>query len=211
MLPGIADAEGDGPFVVVEFSDLDEFYRYITPTNAPESTHGLASGVFLDGGYGHFAFPVGELDAIEPIAVHELTHALMCHLPLPTWLNEGIAVNTEDALTGSWPFDMNAEQFGKHVRFWTPDTAQEFWTGSAFSRPDEGQRLSYELARYAVQALSGDYNIFSEFVNRADFADGGEQAAIDVYEGSLGGLLEQFFGPGDWSPRPEDWFTHDES
>ena len=30
---------------------------------------------------------------------------------------------------------------------------------------------------------------------------GGEAAAIAVYGGSLGGLIEQFFGPGDWTPR----------
>ena len=29
-------------------------------------------------------------------------------------------------------------------------------------------------------------------------------AAVEVYGGSLGGLIEEFFGPGDWSPRSSD-------
>lgn len=205
LLPNIASDEGDGPHVVVEFSSLDDFYNYITPPDAPDSTHGLASGVFLAQGYGHFVFPVQELNVAEPVVVHELTHALLDYLPLPLWLNEGIAVRTEDALTGSWPLRMEAEQLEKHERFWDEGTIQEFWSGASFIRPDDGQHVGYELARYAVKSLSQEYELFSRFVNAAHFDDAGEAAALEHYEGSLGGLIHQFFGPGRWSPEPAAW------
>ncbi len=37
---------------------------------------------------------------LENIACHEITHAFSCHLKLPLWLNEGIAMVTVDALRG---------------------------------------------------------------------------------------------------------------
>jgi hypothetical protein len=37
--------------------------------------------------------------------VHELTHNLLCHLPIPLWLNEGLAVLIEQTVTQK-PFVM---------------------------------------------------------------------------------------------------------
>ena len=33
--------------------------------------------------------------------MHEMTHGSVAHLPLPLWLNEGLAVNTERRLAGA--------------------------------------------------------------------------------------------------------------
>jgi hypothetical protein len=57
-----------------------------------------------------------------------------------------------------------------------------------------------ELARYCVRALAHDVAMFIDFARAANFEDGGEAAAVKVYGGSLGGVIHQFFGPGDWSP-----------
>jgi hypothetical protein len=46
-------------------------------------------------GLQHFITTKADLRSIEPVIAHEMTHACVQHLPLPLWLNEGLAVNTE--------------------------------------------------------------------------------------------------------------------
>ena len=143
----------------------------------------------------------------EATAAHELTHACLRHLPIPLWLNEGFAVAMEDEICGSAPLRMESERFAEHAGFWDEGTIQEFWSGAAFNRTDEGSSLSYELARYCLRSLAHDYDVFARFANSASFVDAGEAAAIDCYGGSLGGVIHQFFGAGDWSPNPQVWFA----
>ncbi len=176
-----------------------------------DGEYGLSSGAYLNRGYGHFAFPNQELAIAESIAAHEMTHALVSHLPIPVWLNEGIAVSIEDLITGSSPLRMGKDKYTQHQLFWGEEEIQEFWSGDSFSRPDEAQELSYHLAQFVVNSLSQDYDAFIQFANKANDIDGGESAAIEVYGGSLGNLITQFFGVGDWSPRPEKWDDSEES
>ncbi len=144
------------------------------------------------------------MNEAEATAAHELTHACLAHLPIPLWLNEGIAVTIESDMCGTYPLQMTPERLDQHSRYWNAETIQDFWNGKSFSSSDDGQSLSYELARYCVRSLSHDYEDFRKFANNANYRDSGESAAGDVYGGSLGGLIEQFFGPGDWSPNTED-------
>ena len=120
-------------------------------------------------------------------------------------LNEGMAVNIENLITGSAPLRMDNEMYARHLAFWGEKEIQGFWSGEAFHRADEGQELSYHLAQFAVNSLSKDYEAFIKFANTAHFSDGGEAAANEVYEGSLGNLITQYFGKGDWMPKPETW------
>jgi hypothetical protein len=96
---------------------------------------------------------------------------------------------------------MDPDRLAEHRAFWNEETIQEFWSGRSFGRTDEGIDLSYELARYCVRALAHDPHPFIEFAKNANSEDGGETAAVATFGGSLGGLIEQFFGPGDWAPR----------
>lgn len=134
-----------------------------------------------------------------------MTHALLSHLPIPGWLNEGLAVSVENELTGSSPLRMDDQLFSKHVNFWGEKEIQAFWSGDSFNRPDEGQALSYQLAQFAVNSLSGDYEAFKQFANSANHIDGGESAANEIYAGSLGNLITQYFGEANWVPDPERW------
>jgi len=204
-LPNIVSDNGFGKHVVLIFDDIDKYYSYISNFYSEDGIYGLSSGVYVNAGYGHFAFPHQELTYAEPIAAHELTHAMLAHLPIPVWLNEGIAVNIENAITGGAPFHMTDELLDKHIRFWGKEKIQAFWSGKSFNRADEGQELSYHLAQFSVHALNQDYEPFVEFVNRAHYSDGGEAAALEIFEGSLGDLIMQFFGEGDWSPDPGSW------
>ena len=144
-----------------------------------------------------------DLDYAEVVAAHEMTHALLDHLPIPKWLNEGIAITIENMFT-SYGHSEN-EVYNEHHSFWNEKEIQEFWSGDSFSRSDEAQKLSYHLAHLAVKSLSTDYNTFIKFVNSAHYSDGGERAAQEYYGGTLGNLIAQLFGESNWSPEPEKW------
>ena len=204
-LHGIASDDGFGKYVVLIFDDIDSYYSYLSYFYEHDGVYGLSSGVYLNKGYGHFAFPHQDLSFAETITAHEMTHALVSHLPIPAWLNEGMAVSIENLITGSSPLRMDNETYARHRSFWGEKEIQEFWSGDSFHRPDEGQELSYHLAQFAVNSLSHDYEAFIKFVNKAHYSDGGEAAANEVYEGSLGNLIIQFFGEGEWTPNPAIW------
>lgn len=204
-LDGIASDDGFGPHVLLMFEDQEHYYRYISRFYPEEGEFALSSGVFLNGAYGHFVFPFVEMYEAEATSAHELTHACLRHLPIPTWLNEGLATTMEDELCGSFPLRMDDERLQQHRAFWTESTIQEFWSGDSFRRTDEGAELSYELARFGVRALAHDYGAFSGFANDADFSDAGDAAARQHFGGGLGGLIEQIFGKGDWAPKPDLW------
>jgi len=69
-----------------------------------EGEFDLSSGMYINEGYGHFVFPAQDINFAEPIAVHELTHVCVVHLPIPLWLNEGMAVLMEDVLADNHLF-----------------------------------------------------------------------------------------------------------
>ena len=204
-LHDIAADDGYGKYVVLIFDDIDAYYAYISYFYTQDGVYGLSSGAYLNKGFGHFAFPHQDLSYAESIAAHEMTHALLSHLAIPAWLNEGMAVNVENLITGSSPLQMDNEMYARHCAFWSENEIQEFWSGDSFHRADEGQELSYQLAQFAVNTLSQDYDAFIQFANLAEHSDGGESAARNVYQRSLGSLIDQFFGEGNWLPRPETW------
>ena len=205
ILKGIASDEGFGKYVVMVFDNNDRYYDYISYYGPQEGTYGLSSGMYLNYGYGHFVFPHQELDFSEPIVAHEMTHAVLSHLPIPLWLNEGMAVNMEAMITGFNPPHLDKEMFTKHQSFWSEKEIQEFWYGSSFGRPDEGQQLSYQLAQILVTNLSEQYEAFAKFSNLAHWQDGGEAAIRDIFSISLGDMIGNFLGPGNWAPDPESW------
>lgn len=124
------------------------------------------------------------------------------YLPMPLWLDEGIAVCTENYITGySYPM-LDQQMHNRHVRFWSEKTIQEFWSDRAFSRTDEDQELSYHLAQFMVNSLSQDYE---GFVTNASFNDGGESALNEIFDASLVYLIEPVLGEGQWLPKPKSW------
>jgi len=204
-LKDIANDEGYGKHIVLIFDSIDKYYSYISYYYPEEGEFGFSSGTYLNKGYGHFAFPHQEMSYAKAIVAHELSHALLDHLPLPAWLNEGIAVNIENMFVGSAPLTMDKEIHTKHKKFWDKIKIQEFWSGESFSRPDEAQELSYHLAQFLVHSLSNDLESFKSFVNTATFSDGGEEAASKIYDDTLGSLISQLLGKGEWAPQPQIW------
>jgi hypothetical protein len=199
-LEGLGESRSLGKAVVMLFDSQDSYYQYCAHFYS-EGEHPLSAGVFLKANYSHTAIPFFDISETEATLAHELTHCFLRNLPIPLWLNEGLAVTIENELCGNRPLRMDSRRLDEHRRFWNAGTIQEFWSGKSFQRVDEGHGLSYELARYCVRALAHDIPAFIEFARNASFEDGGESSALTVYQGSLGGVIQQFFGPGEWAPR----------
>ena len=100
------------------------------------------------------------------------------------------------------------QMHAKHRAFWGGAEIQEFWSGKSFLRNDDGNMLSYDLARILVSQLSADWQSFREFVLNANFLDAGAAAATEYLQLELGtavsALLEQEAAI-DWAPNPAAW------
>jgi hypothetical protein len=198
-----------GKHVVMVFRDEQTYYDYIAHYYPEGGEYAMSAGMFVHAGYGHFALFESGMEHMQPTIAHELTHCLLSHLPIPAWLNEGMAVNTEHAL-----FPMLAdprfslyhpsEIKAKHAAFWNAQTIQEFWSGKSFLRTDDGNMLSYDLAKRITATAARDEPAFLAFLREADLADAGLAA-----EHRLGYPIEHLvmvmLGEGDWRPAPERW------
>jgi hypothetical protein len=202
-LKGIAQKHGYGKHAAIVLADLETYHGYIDPFY-PEGEFPRSAGVFLPKGYGHFVTYGREMSPIEATLAHELTHVCLSHLDLPLWLNEGLAMSLERTLAGTAPIQVDAEAMDEHRYLWSKDWIQAFWIGSANDDVELTQAF-YHLAELLVRALSSDFPRFREFVRSASWSDGGESASHAVYGRSLGRLIEQFLGPGEWDPKPESW------
>lgn len=198
-LKGIASDKGYGKHVVLIFKDADQYYDYLGLHYASEGDFGASAGVYINDGYGHFAFPSQQIELAENISVHELTHALTAHLPLPVWLSEGLALLIEDHLT-IHTLEIDTTIMAKHQRYWNEKSIQHFWTGESFQATDQGQELSYHLSHILIRNLAKSDG-FLEFANEAHMHDAGEAAANTHLNISLAQLISLVFGDGDWGMK----------
>ncbi len=209
VLPGIARDDGYGKTVILVLDSAERYYEYVSHYYGASSEHGefaLSGGMFIDHGYGHFVFVADEFHRMEPVIAHELTHCMVRHLPLPAWINEGIAVNTEHRLCPPQGSHYSIREMReKHLAFWNENTIQEFWSGKSWKRPDDGNPLSYELAKTFVTLAARDWDPFVGFVNAADGADSGEAAALEHLRYPLAHLVEAVLGESNWAPNPARW------
>lgn len=205
----LAHPVGGGKHVCLMFAEDDQYYDYIAHYYPDGGEYALSAGMFVNAGYGHFALCDGDVDTVQPTIAHELTHALLGHLRIPTWLNEGMAVNTEHSLFSRLA-DPRAALYSpqeiaqKHAAFWTPEHIQEFWSGAAFHRTDDGNLLSYDLAKKIVGLAAREHDAFVAFVLSADRDDGG-QAAAEHLGYPVHHLVEAVLGEGQWAPDPRLW------
>ena len=106
----VARDQGYGKHVVIGFADTESYYDYITDFYPEEGEFALSGGMFLDVGYGHFVMCLAYGDQYERTIAHELNHALLRHLPLPLWLNEGVTQVMEDMVIGYSNFSVDLSQ-----------------------------------------------------------------------------------------------------
>jgi hypothetical protein len=210
-----------GRDVVLVFSDEDDYYHYLA-YHSLDGEQAASAGVCIHSGYTHIALPWRDaFDAANAI-VHELTHDCLSHLPLPLWLNEGVAVtlqksvapptrglgqSDQDALFAaaiSWKAPIMWDELAeRHLEFWTEERIQSFWAGTAFFEPGEANELSYSLAEVFLKLITErtDRESFRAFLEAAHQQDAGQTAAIDILKTDLGDVAGTFLGKGNWRPQ----------
>jgi hypothetical protein len=134
--------------------------------------------------------------------LHELVHNLLSRLPIPLWLNEGLAVVIEGRVS-RFPFRVDAEMVDRHTRHWSEENIQAFWSGKSFNVPGEENELSYSLAAILLTLLSEKGGDFITFIRNADWRDAGQEAALTILHCDLGEVAGEFLGPGNWRPQRE--------
>lgn len=179
VLDGIAQAPQWGKDILIVFEDAESYYRYLSFFYPDAAALGLSRGMYIRAGVGHFVAVKADVYAIQSMMVHEMTRNCLAHLPLPLWLNVGIAVNTGRQLVDKKPCGGCGSQqlHQKLLAFWGESEIQEFWSGASFQRADEGLQLSYELASIMTELLAKDWPSFKNFVTNAHADDAGAAAA----------------------------------
>lgn len=207
VLNGIAQVPPWGKHILIVFDDQDGYYEYMSYYYPESGEFAFSSGMHIGSGCSHFVTVKSDLHAMESVIAHEMTHGVCSHLPLPLWLNEGIAVNTERRLTESDSSLYSPQEMReKHLRFWRETEIQEFWSGKSFYRIDDGNSLSYDLARIMVEQMSKNWERFRDFVLTADRADAGAGAAqkhLGVDLGAFVCALLEKEPLAAWAPDPQ--------
>lgn len=193
-----------GKHVILRFTEEDDYYRYISYFDA-DGEYADSSGTFLSCGYMHIAYPHRERNnADRATLVHELTHNLLKSFPLPSWLNEALAMGFESDIAGFGRPPLTRELSDEHRAYWNRQTIQEFWRGFSFSQVDS-QKLAYSLSRVLLNLIATELRPppaqFRDFVLHANRQDSGQSAARDYLDVELSDLVATFLGPGDWAPE----------
>lgn len=192
------DVSNHGKCPVIVTQDLETYYAYIAGY-MPEDENALSGGMYLNHGYGHFIFTYLDMGQAEAVLAHELTHSLVAHLPIPAWLNEGVAQLCEQAATGR--DHANYEDIRDTLgTYWTSETIQDLWSGRGFNRQDEGQLQSYHLSKVLTHMLTGDRARFLAFLHEAHYSDAGAAALLKHFDVSLEALVSDYLGEGVWAP-----------
>jgi hypothetical protein len=187
-LPGIARVRSVPKYVAILFGDHDTFLEYVSIFYPEEGEFGHPGGMFIPDGLGHFILPGDPIASIESSITHELTHVLCGHLHLPSWIDEGLAQAMECAALLGRPRIFDREHIDEHRAYWTEERLADFWTGTSFKSID-GQRLSYSLAEFLLNALPGDQEQVVKFVTHASAEDGGHAAAREILGVELEALI----------------------
>jgi hypothetical protein len=210
VLKGLAEPAPWGKDILILFDDGESYYRYVSHYYPKTGEFATSGGMHLNSGCSHFVAVKNDLRVLEAMIVHEMTHASLGHLSLPLWLNEGLAVNTEQRLAGvpHQPLGSLEKRHEKMRRFWSVVSIQEFWSGEAFHRPGDSNELSYELARIIVEQLAADWERFARFAREAKAGDAGAAAARECLGVDLGEVVTVLLErdtPKSWSPDRAKW------
>jgi hypothetical protein len=197
-----------GKRVLLAFNEQDDYYSYLSHFYA-DGHHSTSAGIFLRAGYGHIALPFTKILYVKQVLIHELTHNCLFNLRIPTWLNEGLSQRMErevDRVFATSAFAsqrvvLNRELAAEHHDFWNEQNIQEFWAGTSFYRPGDGNKLSYSLGEIFVEILAEQWRDFLDFVEHADPRDAGQDASLRFLDRCLGDVAGGFLGPGQWRPN----------
>ena len=202
LLQNAAWRSGCGKHVIFLFAEEDDYYQYVSDFYS-DGVHPTSGGCLLHRGYVHIAMPYLGGRNVRRVLAHELMHNCVVHLPLPHWLNEGLAMIFDRTVAQGRQPILDRELRDRHLAFWNSESIQEFWAGVSFGEPGDANELSYSLAEIIVNLLLSQSRNFGEFVKHADWHDAGQTAALEVLNNDLGETAGTFLGEGNWRPRRE--------
>lgn len=188
-----------GPHVILLFDDEEDYYQYVAYFYR-DGIHPASGGCLIHKDYVHMAIPY-DGRSIHRTLAHELVHNRVVHLPLPLWLNEGLAIAFERSSADQKSHILDGDLRERHFAFWNHETIQRFWAGVSFHQPADSHMLSYSLAEILMHLLFSERNELPAFVKAAHRSDAGQTAALDVLNADLGQVAGTFLGPGDWRPN----------
>jgi hypothetical protein len=146
----------------------------------------------------HVALPA--LRETRTVLPHELVHAHLGGLMLPTWLDEGVA----QMVARRWKWDASAE-LGSHAKlYWRTRGMEKLWSGHAFSMPQtrEEQVFAYVFTEMLAKEIKRtDEEAFRRFLQKANVEDAGDRACVEVYGFGLAEWVSRLIGEGNWTPR----------
>lgn len=201
QLEGIGEDRRFGKHTVILFSAHEEYYSHFAVFDQGEGVSGTSGGCFINMPcMPHIALPGDRLGVDGGIIAHELTHALLQHLPIPAWLNEALAQRVQSAAFPGSARPLYARHITEHRRYWRRRGLRDFWRGACFNEHRRGQRLSYQLAEMLLQIAVERFSARTRaFVIDARWEDAGEASARRHLGVSLADLAEPVLGPGDWA------------
>jgi hypothetical protein len=211
LLPDIAEFQSPGKLPIVHFANPEIYYTYVSFFHG-DGEYGSSGGMQIRDEYPHVAL-YGWQDITVTLA-HELTHAAIAHRALPLWVEEGLTQLFECDVGGRTALLVTPEIAKKHKRQWRRHGLHEFWRGESFSKADDAQELSYQLAEILMRLLIEDHRPrwlgFDQrplqrlygFLSSAQQDDSGQAAASEHLGFGLQELAGKFLGAGDWLPPP---------
>jgi hypothetical protein len=218
--------QGDYKHLVILLTEQDDYDHYVAQFYT-EGSYAATLGLQINAGYPHLVVHFVAWHEGLTTLVHELAHACVSHLPLPRWLDEGVAqalakkvgdvpppARLTDAqaiwsIQSGWtPPLMSGELAERHHEFWNEENIQGFWAGTSFFEPGESNELSYSLAEVLVNLIAQDYGEWLEFLTQAQWDDAGQTAALDCFGTGLGEIAGAFLGEGEWRPVRKELVAH---
>jgi hypothetical protein len=194
-----------GKHVILLFTDDDDYYQYVSYFHR-DGIHPTSGGCLIHKGYVHIAAPYKPFGLRQMLA-HELTHNCLVHLPLPLWLNEGLAMTFQRAVATAHHPLLDRELKERHLAFWNLENIQEFWAGVSFHKAGDSNELSYSLAEIILNLVLEQRGDWSAFLKQANWGDAGQTAAIECLGVDLGKVMSTFLGDGEWRPRRKAMVT----
>jgi hypothetical protein len=192
-LPFVDRSKLYGKVGVVVFANDSDFYEYLDLfQESEEGDYGAVGGVYLNSGYGHFAVPSEKIELYRSVMCHELCHAFLASFGLPAWLDEAITQEIEHKIVGGNPYFLDRETVRRHRDYWDDEKLAAFMSGESFWFADDGQELSYHLARYLFNALVSysTPETMSRFIRSVSRDDAGFAAALEILDVDLEEVLE---------------------
>jgi hypothetical protein len=203
-LPGLAKFISPGKTPIFIYWGSEAYYAHIGDYYA-DGDYGGSSGIHFRGTYDHIAIVQTPRIEIYPALAHEMTHAVLSHLQMPIWLEEGLTQVFEHDL-GNKPFHLEPEEVGKQKQFWRQEGLDQFWSGTGFSSPGDVQKYSYQLAEILMRLLLMDHQprwfgfdqsptrTLMNFLRSAHRDDHGAAAAREVLGLSLAEIAAKTLG-----------------